>query len=102
MNYPKEIENVIAKAKAVNRDELLKIFEQRIEDMSNCKYHTYRFCDFERERENQQKLLEKFDAGKKVAWLVSYDHFGYGTWGEDTITRLYTDGTWDVETHLAD
>ena len=102
MNYPKEIEKVIAQAKVVNREELLQIFEQKIRNMENYPYYQYRKCDFDREREEQENLLERFDNGEKVAWLVSYDHFGYGTWGEDTITRLYTDGTWDVETHLAD
>ena len=103
--HEKEIQKVINQARIINREELLKIFEENINDIKEDKYNCYgnRKYDFiQKEKEHQKYLLEKFDKGEKVPFLVSYDHFGYGTWGEDTITRLYTDGTYDVKRHLAD
>lgn len=105
MSYPKVIQEVIEQARVVSKEELLKIFEENIERIRKDEYGNYgnhKFYFLEREKEEQETLLKRFDKGEKVPFLVSYDHFGYGTWGEDTITRLYTDGTYDVETHLAD
>jgi len=100
MEYPKEIQEVINMARKVNTlEELAEIYDKRIEKFQNSKYYRHSVPYVIKEKE---EALKEFSEGKKVCFLTSYDHFGYGWWGEDTITRLYTDGTWDVETHLAD
>ena len=100
MYYEKEIQEVIDQARVIKTvKELAEIYDKRIEEYSNSKW--FKNCVL-KVKEEKERALERFAKGEVVCWLVSYDHFGHGLWGEDTETYLYTDGTYKVTRHTSD
>lgn len=54
------------------------------------------------ERDAREKALNDFQEGKAVEVYKEYDHFGYGTWGEDATAYIYSDGTFKIHYYSAD
>ena len=101
MEYPKFVQDAINQARVVNREELEKILNDKIEQ---AKKEEPRYRDFfvKRAIEEKEEKLKQYDNGENVIWHTDYTHEGYGSWGEDFVTDLYCDGSYKVVRHLAD
>lgn len=102
-NYPKEIQDVIKSVKVMNRDDVIKYYDNIInyyikynEEHPNMTWAK----DYPRNYiEKKYKVLREFDEHGIACYHVDYNHYGHGFDCKDIDVYLYTDGTYKVSHH---
>ena len=93
MDEQKFKDEVLAKARVVNRDELVEILDNNIKEVEKYRGQPS-YSRWKEEAENEKEYsLGEFDKGNPAIWYSITRHFGHGFWGEDIQINLYTDGT---------